>query len=443
MKRTYIIIIALLIILFIGLGGTYYILKNNKVPKKEQPGTKQTEPLPRKDTPITVNENNSFNLQVIKKTNELLPNENYLISPYSMEVALNLLKRGASTNTLDELNKVLPNRTINNISINSRIGEANALFIKDKYQNYIEEKYMNELQTEYGADIIYDKFTTPKKLNEWTKEKTNGMIPELVETIDPDFVLSMANAIVIDVDWQSKFDCTFTRGDDFTANNITTKVEMMHQTYENGTEYFKTDNAEGVVIPYSTYNKKTGEIDYEAGKKLEFIALLPNKDIKEYIKNMDDKEFQDIDKKREKSSHLLRINVSLPRFTYDFNYKLFKEMLIDMGITNAFSPGGADFTNIISRDNQNKAGLNNIFVSEAIHKTHIELNENGTKAAAVTAFTLSDNAAYEEEQPKYIYVAFNKPFIYMIRDQETKELLFFGTVYYPNEWKGETCEYEE
>ena len=83
----------------------------------------------------------------------------------------------------------------------------------------------------------------------------------------------------------------------------------------------------------------------------------------------------------------------------------------------------------------------NVYVGEAIHKTHIDLNEKGTKAAAITYFGMFKNSAMiEEEKYDTIDIKFNKPFIYMIREINTKEILFFGTVYESNIWKGTTCE---
>ena len=80
----------------------------------------------------------------------------------------------------------------------------------------------------------------------------------------------------------------------------------------------------------------------------------------------------------------------------------------------------------------------NFYVSDAIHKTYIDLNEKGTKAAAVTAFLVAGKSALPEEL-KTIEINFNKPFAYMIRDTKTKEILFFGVVYEPNKWKESTC----
>ena len=85
----------------------------------------------------------------------------------------------------------------------------------------------------------------------------------------------------------------------------------------------------------------------------------------------------------------------------------------------------------------------NVYVGEAVHKTKIELNEMGTKAAAVTYFGMFKATAMLEKDYEEINIKFNKPFVYMIRESNTGELLFFGTVFEPNEWKGTTCSNQE
>ena len=101
-----------------------------------------------------------------------------------------------------------------------------------------------------------------------------------------------------------------------------------------------------------------------------------------------------------------------------------------MGINDAFDKEKADFKKMIDQD---------VFVSTAIHKTKIELNESGTKAAAVTYFGMFASAAIIDNDYEEVNVVFNKPFVYMIREKNTGEILFFGEVFEPNEWKGNTC----
>ena len=134
------------------------------------------------------------------------------------------------------------------------------------------------------------------------------------------------------------------------------------------------------------------------------------------------------------ASDKLHINLSLPRFTYNYEVKDFKAVLKKLGIVDAFDEAKADFTKII--DN------NELYVGEAIHKTKIELNEVGTKAAAVTYFGMFAKGMAPQDFEQ-IDIVFNKPFVYMIREKNTGEILFFGTVFEPNTWKGTTCSNQE
>ena len=190
------------------------------------------------------------------------------------------------------------------------------------------------------------------------------------------------------------------------------KTDMMHNFYTNGVQYFKDDKKEGVIIPY-----KSDENDkYE----LELIAYLPKGKIKNFIENITEDDIDIKDDIIDKSN--LRIYLSIPKFEYDFDLENFMEVLQTMGINDVFDSNEADLSRALK---DTKA-----YVSTAIHKTRIEVSEKGTKASAVTYFGVEQSVAYEPEY-KEIKIDFNKPFIYMIREKNTKELLFFGTLYNP------------
>ena len=213
---------------------------------------------------------------------------------------------------------------------------------------------------------------------------------------------------------------------------------MMHKYIEYNATYFETDQAQGIILPYIKYNDK-GEEDYEKGRELEFIGILPKEDVYSYVDKLDIEELKEIDQNQEEVNNDLNISLSLPRFSYSFDLEDFKNVLIEMGIKSAFSDIEADFTNMMTRENMKKSKVENLYVDTAIHKTYIDLNEKGTKAAAVTFFGLSKATAIMKE-PRIITLTFNKPFAYMIRDKETREMLFFGVVNEPNLWEKETCE---
>lgn len=375
-----------------------------------------------------------FSINLIKAVNEG-KKENYLISPYSIEIALSMLRDGAKANTLKEIEEVIGNREINDEIVKDRIGVANAAFIKTKYKNYVLDSYYQKLKKDYKSEILYDEFKTPNIINNWVKDKTYGMIEKVLDKVDDSFILGLANALAIDVEWDASFDCNDTLKEKFTKiDGKIIDVEMMHKTYSNSEyKYLDNDKATGIIIPYRKYNKDTGEEDYENGTNLEFVGILPKDDIYSYINNFSKDELNNLFDSAKEASSEYEINVSLPRFKYDYEISNFKEVLMNLGIKDAFSAEKADFTGIVARSEE----IENVYVGAAIHKTHIDLNEKGTKAAAVTFFGLYTSGIHMPV--KTVKIAFNKPFIYMIRDAKSNEILFFGTVYEPNLWQGKTC----
>ena len=208
------------------------------------------------------NTKNDFNINLIKAT--LSTDKNYLISPYSIEMALKMLDEGASGNTKKQIEKVLPERKISDVSVKNRINIANALFIKDKYKSVIKKDFKIALVDKYDSEILYDEFKTPDVINNWVNNKTDGMIKKILNDIEDDFVLGLANAIAIDVDWAKQFECTDTKKDIFTKENgKKINVEMMHNSYTSSDyKYLKTKDATGIIIPYQSYDPITGKTDY-------------------------------------------------------------------------------------------------------------------------------------------------------------------------------------
>ena len=425
MRKKNIIILSILLTIILVFTGVI-IINSTK--------TKHTEP----------NDNNygyvsgEFNLNLIKTVNKT-NNANYLISPYSIEIALNMLKNGAKDKTYDEILNVIGERNINDITIKDRISVANAAFIKSEYQKYIKESYYNTLKDRYQSEILYDEFKTPKIINNWVNTKTNGMIKEILNDVNENFVLGLANALAIDVEWDNPFECNQTSSAKFTKiDNKTMQVEMMHNTLKySGAKYLKSATATGIIIPYKKY-ASNGKEDYDNGENLEFVAILPNDNVNDYIDSLNNKVLNELYRTAKEVNDEFEIKVSLPRFRYDYELSDFKEVLKKLGIIQAFDPNNANFSNIMDKNSV----IDNLYVGEAIHKTHIDLNEKGTKAAAITYFGMFKNTSIIMEKEN-IEIEFNRPFIYIIKDSKTNEMLFFGVVYEPNKWNGSTCSNEE
>ena len=434
MKNKIIIFIACILVGASAVFGVYRLVKEND--KKKEPEAK--EPV------VNTNKSGNYNVDLIKAVHAT-QHGNYLVSPYSIEIALQMLGDGAKGESKAQIENLIGDRDIPTFTAEKRISVANAAFIREQYKTYVNDSYYKNLKG-YNADIVYDAYITPTKINDWVNEHTYGMIPQILEQIDPAFILGIANAVAIDVEWQQSFKCELTSGQQFTQiNGAIMSTQMMHQEYvPTAVKYFETSYASGIVIPYKAYTKD-GKISYDEkdeATQLEFVGILPNTDVDDYISKLS-KEELDIDDNIVKVEEDF-VALSLPRFSYSFDFKEFKETLVKLGVKDVFSPDNADLTGIISRENMKKMDTDNIYVGEAVHKTYIDLNENGTKAAAVTYFGVYENTAIGEE-PEHTYkvIEFDKPFAYMIRDSKTKEILFFGVVKDPKLWEGPTCENEE
>ena len=370
-------------------------------------------------------DNSNFNLRLIKEVNKN-KKTNYLISPYSIEIALSMLKDGSSGNTHKELSDIIPNRSIKLLDVKDHISVANALFIKDAYSNSIKKSFVNDMKSKYASEIIYDSFKTPDMINKWVDEKTKHMINKILDSINPNFVVGLSNALAIDVEWQYKFECNMTSKEKFNSPTGVVYVEGMNKAFDE-IEYIDLDGVKGIVLPYKTYSDVKGE-----NINLEFIGLMPEKSLNDYIDNLTEDDISKIIDSRTSLKNNERLNLMLPRFEYDYTIDDFIGVLNAMGIKAAFTES-ANFKNITEKE---------IYVGEAVHKTHIDLSENGTKAAAVTYFGLLEKSMVVQEK-KEINMAFDKPFMYIIREKNSGEMLFVGAVYEPNKWQGNTCKSEE
>ena len=381
-----------------------------------------------------VSEDGMFSTTFIRESHSNMKQENYMISPYSVEIALSMLREGSAGETRQELDEVVPERKIKTLIVKDKVNVANAMFVKDIYKQDVKDSYYETLQNEYNADIVYDPFERPDKINNWVKKETNGMIKKILDQMDPQFVLGIANAVAMEEEWQTPFMCESTSGYAFTkADGKQYDVSMMSQSFEEGASYYTSEEADAVILPYKTYDRETGK-EAEVGEQLDFIGILP-KDLDSYISTFTmDTLHTIVEEQQPASSSSLEIYVGLPRFEYSYDFSKFKETLMHMGIQKVFTAGSCDLSNML--DHHPDA-----YVNEAIHKSYVKVNETGTKAAAVTYFGIKDMAMPLEDDKKFVSVIFDKPFIYLIKDHTTNEILFFGVVYEPEKWdENQTCE---
>ena len=357
----------------------------------------------------------SFDSKMILQVNKYYDN-NYIISPYSINVALNMLKDGTVGTTRQEINSV-----ISDYSVVPGLDSANSVFINPTYKNLVLKKYLSTVREKYNGEI-FDSIDI-KKINDWVSHKTNKMIPKMFDSSLDDSLVVLINALAIDAKWKKQFECNYTSEEIFKKDSgEEINVSMMHQSLKSGDAfYIDTDDELGIVLPYKKLSKNN--------LNLEFIGLLPKNDsIKDYVDSFTDSKIKNIFQNYKKISDDNSVYLSLPMFKNDFEFDKIIPSLQELGVRKVFIPSD-ELSSMVNCDD--------CYVSDIVHKSSIDLSENGTKAAASTAVVISKNSL--EGYSNGMDINFDRPFVYMIRDKNTGIIIFFGVVYEPNLWKGSTC----
>ena len=343
--------------------------------------------------------------------------ENVLISPLSIQLALAMTANGADGNTkaemeallggdisLEDLNEYLYSYVNNLPSAEKyKLQIANSIWFRDdEGRLQVEKDFLQKNADYYGAQAYKAAFDdqTLKDINNWVKDHTDGMIDSILDQIDDDAVMYLINALVFDAEWQHVYDKSDVYKGKFTNIDGTEKqVDMMHSEE---TVYLQDENATGFMKPYS-------------GSKYSFAALLPNEgvDINEYIAGLTGEKLM----KTLNTPQLGMVMATLPKFSYEYELTM-NDVLKELGMPTAFNETKADFSKL------GESSRGNIFIGEVLHKTFISVDELGTKAGAVTKVEMKDESAPISEW----VVNLNRPFVYMIIDNESKLPVFIGLV---------------
>lgn len=408
-RKVLLIIIGILLMISFLMTGSYLVLKSkNKLSNNK----------------VTIKRNKKSNFDFdYYITKELYNNSekdaNSLISPLSLAFALKMTKEGTAGNSNKELENVLNNyRLTYPKGISNHLSMANGIFLNSKYENDIDDTFLGTMRINYLVDLNYDDFTSPDNINNWVSEKTMEMIPKLVDELNENDVLYIINALAIKLDWKSIFDCNNTMKDTFVNGDEQKDVFMMNGIID---YYLENSDVTGFVKEYQTYNDK-GEED-DRGTTFEFIGLLPKNSIDEYINSFDYKSFKALlNNKTEGDSY----NLKLPRFEFEYTVPNIITSLQNLGVKDIFN-GNANFSKISTKQS--------LYVSDIIQKTYISLDEQGTKAAAATGVEVRNYSLSDEDNKTDII--FNKPFIFIIKEKNTDNIWFIGTVNSPTEFNEE------
>jgi len=373
-------------------------------------------------TPVEISSDTSeFSIDFLKLENQ---KQNMTYSPLSIKYALNMLNEGASGNTKKQIDKVIGDlKPIKYTNQENVLSLANTMYIKNEYKSYIKESYQNSLLQNYNAEINYDAFENAQNVNQWIENKTMGIIKDLLQDnqVRTNRIL-LINALAIDMEWQSSFEEANTRGEEFNLIDGNKMTATMMNQETNTAKYYKDDNITAISKDLKKYDNT----------QLEFVAIMPNQNLSEYIQNLKMSDINLTMRKLKPASQAKGgIKIKIPKFSFDYSLKL-KQDLMSLGITDAFNSSLANFSNMAERSD--------FFVNEALHKANIDFTEKGVKAAAVTVFGIKDSATIREEEPEEM--KFDKPFLYVIKDKTTGEIWFIGTVYEPNSWEKDQADYQ-
>jgi serpin B len=369
---------------------------------------------------VFVKDNNKFSMNFLKTVNEGNQSGNsFVFSPLSITYVLGMVNDGSTGTTEKELEETLGfhsggikavneycKNLIENLpkaDKNVTLDIANAIFLNKRYS--LKEQFRQDMKRYYDAQAEALDFGSPetlKHINGWCKEKTNGMIPSIIENVDVKMVSYLLNAIYFKADWAAKFDPKNTRNETFTTERGGKEMPMMHQDVY--ISYLKNETFSAVRIPYGNQMWSMTVMLPEEGKTTDdVINLLAQDDWKEFDNSL----YQPYE-----------VNLSLPRFetsssTDDMAGGLIS-LLKKMGIRKVFDKENMEIVNIANTP---------LYIGMMRQKAAIKVNEKGSEAAAVTVAGMLNTAV--EEFPKADFHA-NRPFVYVISEASSGVILFVG-----------------
>ncbi|XP_058412585.1 serpin B4-like isoform X1 [Diceros bicornis minor] len=373
--------------------------------------------------------------QQLKKSEK----DNIFYSPLSISLALAMTYSGAQGNTALQIGKVLHFNDITD-STRGRASTAHVEKLRNVHQQFqklltelkkptdaydlsianrlygekefqFRQEYMENVKKFYLASVESADFRNApeesrKKINSWVESQTKGKINDLLPPDSLEFaILVLVNAVYFKGLWDKKFDTKSTGEEKFWLNKDTSKsVQMMRQTSSFNFAALEDMQAKILEIPYK-------------GKDLSMMLLLPNE--VDGLKKLEDKltaeklmEWTSSQNMSEKT-----VDLCLPRFQVEESYDL-RDTLMSMGMVDAFSPQDANFLGM--------AESWGLFVSKIVHKSFVEVNEEGTEATAATGVVV-----VERTSPIYESFHCNHPFLFFIKHNKTNSILFLGRVSSP------------
>lgn len=363
--------------------------------------------------------NNNFGLELLNSVFENDEAPNIMISPASVSIALGMAYNGAGSTTMDAFEEVLNYEDLTREEVNEITKELISVLVTNVKGNLLEiansmwydqgfpvkQEFIDLNTIYYDAEVRaldFSKASAVKTINDWVSDKTHGKIDEIIDAIDPAMVMILINAIYFNCVWEVEFDPDDTHRAPFYT--------------ESGQEYGKVDmmNLESTFNVAFTDDFSAVELPYK-NKKFSMFLFLPDEGttVNEMVQELDGERWNSW---MEEFSEVEEFTVYMPKFKFEYDRSL-AEDLKGMGLEVAFTPQ-ADFSGISDVP---------VLISDVIHKTYIDVNEEGTEAAAVTAIVFETTSAGPGSM-----IRLDRPFLFAITENSSKSILFTGKVEEPS-----------
>ncbi len=401
------------------LTGLNFSCENEDGPKPDLK-PKQIEVTP--ETRQLIDSDNQFGFELMQKIVESQDETaNTMISPVSVSLALAMTYNGAAGETrkameetlhLNELSTEQVNEAYQSLmesllSVDEKVTMeiANSIWYRQEF--HVEQDFIDVNKEYYDAGVSALDFDSPEAvdiINNWVAEKTHDKIPEIIETIDPLDVMFLINALYFNGKWKYQFDEEKTTEEPFYLQDGS-QIQTDMMVTETDLRYHRNDLFQAVELPYGRGNySMVCFLPAQDHQPDDIIAAMNNENWNQWMANLD----------------TTGIELHLPKFKFEYKKKL-NEMLKLLGMEEAFNPEKSDFSGI----NPDRKDL---YISEVLHKTFVEVDEKGTEAAAVTSVTMTVTSIGGGGTR---VLRFDRPFVFAIREVTTNTIVFMGKLEEP------------
>jgi len=386
----------------------------------------ESEPIQKEIPKITLNKkaaeiieaDKAFGFELFKEVNILSEKDNIMISPLSISYALGMTYNGAAGTTLQAFNDVLHFGDLTTQDVNESYKDLMDQLVQ--LDDQVEFSIANSIWYRLGFQVLSEFIQTNKDyfdaavkeidfgdpqtvevINQWIEDKTNDKIKDMLDYIPVDAAMYLINAIYFNAQWKYEFE----KGDTY-QGGFNLSDGSIHQA-----DYMRVS---GNFVYTSNEDFTAVELPY-GDSTFSMVVMLPSadKEVSDLIAKLDVAHW---DSWFDNSSYT-GVQVDLPKFKYEFK-ELLNEPLTDLGLGVAFSEFEADFTRINSDGD--------LYISRVIHQTFIDVQEEGTEAAAATIVEISFRSSPGGGSP--LYFKADKPFLYLIKENSTGAIVFIGKV---------------